>query len=413
MRFSIHTLGTRGDAQPYLALARGLRARGHDVLLVAPAQFAEMAAAENLPFAPLPGEFLAVLKSAEARKMMGGSGAGFGAGFKLLKFYRKIIRRLLDAEWEAARAFAPDAILFHPKALGAPHIAAKLGIPIFLASPLPGFTPTSAFPTPVLPFASLGPLNRPSHALMIHGGNVLFTKTIRAWRAEALGLPARGKPAPLAGTLYGYSPHVLPKPADWRPDVAVTGYWFLDTPDWSPDADLTAFLNAGAPPVYVGFGSVPGVDPKQLADFVAEGLKRAGKRGLLATVGGALGEVASDPNVHVIAGAPHDRLFPLVDATLHHGGAGTTGATLRAGKPTAICPFFGDQPFWARRVVALGVGPQPLDKRKMTADDLATAFRAMDDPAMCARAAELGAAIRPEDGVGAAVHFIEKKLTRG
>jgi UDP:flavonoid glycosyltransferase YjiC (YdhE family) len=413
MRFAIHTLGTRGDTQPYLALARRLRARGHDVLVVAPAQFAEMAAAENLPFAPLPAEFLAVLDSDEAKKMIGSSGPGFGAGFKLLKFYREIGRRLLDAEWETARAFAPDVILFHPKALGAPHIATKLGIPLFLASPLPGFTPTSAFPTPVLPFASLGPLNRPSHALMTHGGNVLFAKTVRAWRVEALGLPARGKAAPPAGTLYGYSSHVLPKPADWGRDVAVTGYWFLDTPDWTPDADLAAFLAAGEAPVYVGFGSVPGVDPKELADFVAEGLKRAGKRGLLATVGGALGEVASDPNVHVIAGAPHDRLFPLVDATLHHGGAGTTGATLRAGKPTAICPFFGDQPFWARRVVALGVGPQPLDKRKMTADDLATTFRAMDDPAMRTRAVKLGAAIRSEDGIETAIQFIEKRVRQG
>lgn len=413
MRLSIHTLGTRGDTQPYLALSRGLRAYGHEVLIVAPAQFADMAAAEGVAFAPLPAEFLAVLDSPEAKKVIGSSGTGFGAGFKLLKFYREISRRLLDAEWEAARDFAPDAILFHPKALGAPHIAAKLGVPLFLASPLPGFTPTSAFPTPVLPFRSLGPLNRASHALMIHGGSVMFGKTIRAWRMDALGLPARGKVAPLTGTLYGYSPHVLQKPHDWGADVAVTGYWFLDKPDWSPDGELAAFLTAGEPPIYAGFGSMPGVDPQRTASVVVEGLKRAGKRGVLATAGGALGQIEPSQHIHVITGAPHDRLFPLMHATLHHGGAGTTGAALRAGKPTAICPFFGDQPFWARRVVALGVGPKLLDKKAMTADDLTAAFLAMDNPDMRVRAADLGAAIGAENGVDAAVRFIVEGVCCG
>lgn len=227
MRFSIHTLGTRGDVQPYLALARGLLARGHKVLLVAPAQFADAIEAQGVGFAPLPEEFLALLESPETKKVIGGSGTGFGAGFKLIKHYRHLMRGLLDAEWEAARAFDPDAILHHPKALGAPHIAAKLNVPLFLASPLPGFTPTAAFPTPILPFASLGPLNRQSHGLMIHGGGFIFSKAVRQWRSESLSLSPRGKAAPLAGTLYGYSPQVIPKPSDWGGDVAVTGYWFL------------------------------------------------------------------------------------------------------------------------------------------------------------------------------------------
>jgi UDP:flavonoid glycosyltransferase YjiC (YdhE family) len=412
VRIAIHVLGTRGDVQPYLALSRGLRLRGHEVLLVAPAQFASMAEAENLAFAPLPGEFLALLETPEARAVIGKSRAGFGAGFKLIGHYRHLARGLLDAEWQAARAFHPDAILFHPKALGAPHIAERLDVPLFLASPLPGFTPTAAFPTPILPVRSLGPLNRASHALMIHGGNVLFSKTIRTWRAETFDSAGRGRRPPLAGTLYGYSPHVIPKPPDWGPNVAVCGYWFLDMPDWTPDADLAGFLRAGEPPIYVGFGSMPGADPEGLTRLVTEGLRRAGKRGLLATGGGALGRVDANERIHFIAGAPHDRLFPLMHATLHHGGAGTTGAALRAGKPMAICPFLGDQPFWARCIEALGVGTRPLDKRRMTADDLAIAFRSMDDPAMRAHAEALGTAIRSEDGIGTAVAFIEERLTR-
>ncbi|GHC68611.1 glycosyltransferase [Limoniibacter endophyticus] len=409
MRIIIHTLGTRGDTQPYLALSRRLKAEGHEVMLVAPAQFANMAEAEGIDFSPLPAEFLAMLDSPETKALIGKSGAGFSVGFKLIKHYRLLARHVLDAEWEAARAFQPDAIVFHPKALGAPHIAMKLGVPLFLASPLPGFTPTSAFPTPLLPFSTLGPLNRISHALMIHGGKVIFSKTIQAWRDEALDLPARGKPARLTGTLYGYSPHMVPKPSDWGPDVAVTGYWFLDTPDWHPDAELAAFLAAGEPPIYVGFGSMPGVDP-DLTGLVIEGLRRAGKRGLLATGGGALEQARASHSLHVIAGAPHDHLFPLMHATLHHGGAGTTGAALRAGKPTVICPFFGDQAFWARRVQELGVGPKPLDRRKMTADDLATAFLACDEPAMRAQASALGDALQAENGAGTAAAFITSRI---
>ena len=248
---------------------------------------------------------------------------------------------------------------------------------------------------------------------MIHGGNVMFSSTVGAWRREALGLPRRGKLRPTTGTLYGYSPHVLPKPPDWGADVAVTGYWFLDSAEWTPDAGLAAFLAAGEAPVYVGFGSMPGVAPEILTRAVVAGLRRAGKRGLIATAGGALQREEGLADMHFIAGAPHDRLFPLVQATMHHGGAGTTGAALRAGRPTAIVPFLGDQPFWARRIEALGVGPVALDKRRITEDDLADVFRAMEAPAMRQRAAELGAAIRSERGVENAMDLIERRMTVG
>lgn len=412
MRFSIHTLGTRGDVQPYLALARGLVRRGHEVLIVAPAQFGDMVESEHIGFAAMPRAFLDLLDTAEAKAVIGKSGTGFGAGFKLLKHARGMMREMLDVEWRAALDFSPDAILYHPKALGAPHIASKLAVPLFFAAPLPGFTPTSAFPTPLLPFANLGPFNRVSHNLMMHSGAFLFSGTIREWRKDSLGLPARGKPAALAGTLYGYSAKVLPKPVDWGSDVAVTGYWFLEDGDWIPDEPLSAFLAAGEAPIYVGFGSMPDASLEGLTQRLVDGLRLAGKRGVIATGGGALQRLEDAEDMHFIAGAPHDLLFPMMHATLHHGGAGTTGAALRAGKPTAICPFFGDQPFWARRTKQLGIGPGPLDKRRLSANDVATAIRAMDDTDMRERAATLGAAIRSEDGVGTAIEYLEMQMTR-
>lgn len=294
-----------------------------------------------------------------------------------------------------------------------PHIAEKLGCRFILASPLPGFTPTSAFPTPLLPFASLGPLNRISHSLAIKGMNVLFGGLLRDWRKTTLGLPPRstGKTTP-SGTLYAYSPHVVPVPRDWGRDVLVSGYWFLDHDDWHPPEDLAAFLKAGEPPVYIGFGSMPGLDPVNTAATVIEALAKTGKRGVLATGGGAMEPQQIPPTIHVIREAPHDKLFPHVGATVHHGGAGTTAASLRAGKPMTICPFLGDQPFWARRMCDLGVAPRPLDRKRLSVETLAAAIVAMDHPPMRERAATLGAAIRQEHGVTAAINFIEARAAR-
>jgi UDP:flavonoid glycosyltransferase YjiC (YdhE family) len=260
----------------------------------------------------------------------------------------------------------------------------------------------------MLPFASLGPLNQPSHKLAIRGGDVLFSRTIREWRAASLGLNGKKRPEPSSGTLYAYSRHVVPVPPDWGNDVLVSGYWFLDEDGWRPPSDLLAFLEGGEPPIYIGFGSMPGLDPDRTSRLIFEALERAGKRGLLATGGGALRAENPPPNVHVIASAPHAQLFPHVSAAVHHGGAGTTAAALRAGIPAVICPFFGDQPFWARRVQELGAGPPALNRKQLTAETLAAAIKLMDGPKIRGRAAEIGAHIRNEDGISSAVAFIEQ-----
>jgi UDP:flavonoid glycosyltransferase YjiC (YdhE family) len=413
MRIAIQTLGTRGDVQPYLALALALRAAGHHVQMAAPGQFEALVGQRGIDFAALPREFLDLLETPEGKAAMAGRG-GFNAGFRLLKHFRPIGRRLLSAQWQAARSFAPDLIVHHPKAIAAPHIAERLGCPAVLASPLPGFTPTADFASPLLPFRSAGPFNRMSHSLMAGSGDFLFRSAIAEWRVTELDLPRRAsKRAEPRLTLYAYSPGVVPRPADWGPGVVVTGYWFLDDDTgWAPPPDLAEFLAGGEPPVYVGFGSVPGIAPAELTGIVAESLARLGRRGLLATGGGALA-VGEGRHLHFIDHAPHDRLFPLVAACVHHGGAGTTAASLRAGKPTVICPFFGDQPFWARRVAELGAGPAPLKRSSLSSDSLAAAIAATRDPSIIATARELGVRIRTENGVAVAVAAIEREFRHG
>lgn len=410
MRVAIHTLGTRGDVQPYLALALGLRAQGHDVLIAAPSQFEAFVGTRGIAFAPLPGEFLALMETPEAKAAMAGRG-GFAAGFKMMKQFKPIGRKQLTAEWAAAERFRPELIIYHPKAIAAPHIAEKLACPTVLASPLPGFTPTSAFASPLVPFRSLGPLNRLSHSVMAGSADALFRKMIGEWRVTELeiGKRPRQKLLPRA-TLYAYSPHVVPIPSDWPDDVAVTGYWFLDDDkDWQPSPELQKFLEAGEAPVYVGFGSMPGIDPQPLTALILEALSKSGKRGVLATGGGAIQGHMKGGQAHFIEGAPHQKLFPLMSACVHHGGAGTTAAALRAGVPSAICPFFGDQPFWATRIEDLGAGPRAIDIRKLTSGRLAAAILdATGSQSMQQRTEALGIAIRAEDGVANAISHLRR-----
>src|SRR5690606_8488822 len=154
------------------------------------------------------------------------------------------------------------------------------------------------------------------------------------------------------------------------------------------------------PPVYVGFGSMASTDPERMTEIVLSAIKRSGQRAIFLTGWGGLSQSDLPDDVFKIESAPHDWLFPRMAAIVHHGGAGTTAASLRSGKPTIVLPFFGDQPFWGQRVEKLGVGRQ-IERKKLTAETLAQAIAmATGDITLRERAAALGERIRAEDGVG-------------
>lgn len=409
MRILILTLGTRGDVQPYIALGLGLQAAGYDVTLATEAGFAGFVEERGLHFAPLHSELLSMLQSRAGKALV----AGKGGQFKLLRQIWPMLRRMLDDEWALAQD--ADMVIYHPKALGGHSIAEKLGIPGVLALPLPLYSPTRAFPSLLLPFDNLGStLNRLSHHALLALTRISVGNVLNGWRKEVLGLPPLGDELTLHGRpllrLYGYSAAILPTPNDWAGHSVATGYWFLDRPtDWQPAAALLDFLHAGPPPVYIGFGSMPAEDARAKAALVLEALDRAGQRGVLASGWGGLTATDLPSSVYLLDEAPHDWLFPQMAAVVHHGGAGTTAAGLRAGAPTVICPFFGDQPFWGRRVAALGAGPQPIHQRRLSAARLAEAIRAaVNDPALRQHAAALGTTIRAEDGVARAIEQIEQ-----
>jgi sterol 3beta-glucosyltransferase len=210
--------------------------------------------------------------------------------------------------------------------------------------------------------------------------------------------------------LYGYSPQVIPPPADWSDFVHVTGYWFLEPPaEWEPPNDLVNFLQAGSPPVYIGFGSMPSSKPEETADLVLQALARVGQRAVLSSGWGGLKKENLTDNAIMIGSIPHSWLFPKMAAVVHHGGAGTTAAGLSAGIPSIVIPFFGDQPFWGQRVYELGVGPKPIPRQRLTVEGLVEAIRsAVFNPTINKNAARLGDRIRAEDGVARAVAIIEQ-----
>ncbi len=240
---------------------------------------------------------------------------------------------------------------------------------------------------------------------------------INRCRKDVLGL---GKASPFGvagaskdrkpGQLCAVSPTVVPGyPADDSENIQTTGYWFLDEDqNWRPGPALSAFLENGDPPVYIGFGSMTTGDPARLAQIIVEGVRRAGVRAILGTGWGAIGEIDVPETIHVIKGAPFHVLFKHVSAVVHHGGAGTTAAGLRAGLPALICPLTFDQPFWGRRMFALGCGPKPQPLKRLRAKRFAEGLIELTQTECYrVRAREVASAIAEENGVARAVNIVE------
>jgi sterol 3beta-glucosyltransferase len=421
MRIAIIASGSRGDVQPYVALGKGLQRAGHQIRLTTHEDFCALVQSQGLAFWPIKGSVQAIAQSPEMRERV-----EKGRFLALLGQMAQAAKGgAVDlAEGGLAACRGMDLVI---AGLGGLYvgiaIAEKLGLELVQAHYAP-FTPTHAFPSVLSPGLAPwfgGALNRVSHQLFRQVMWQSFRAADKVARQKVLGLP----PAPFWGpynaaairgmpVLYGYSPSVLPPPEDWGDSIHVTGYWFLDPErDWTPPPALVAFLEAGPPPVYVGFGSMSQRKPQESAELILQALAQAGQRGILLSGWSGMHEIEVPDTVYVIHSIPHAWLFSRVAAVVHHGGAGTTAAGLRAGVPSIVIPFFGDQPFWGQRVARLGVGPAPIPRKRLTAERLALAIhQAVTDQAMRQRAALLGAKIRAEDGIARAVAVVEQLKER-
>lgn len=420
MRIFINTVGSRGDVQPYVALAKGLQAVGHQVTICTVSRFEEFITENGIDYGYIDDTVLALIDSDEMREIMGNTTNAFGAiraAIKLSGQVGPLQRTMINDSWKAAEKANPDLIIFHPKAFGGAHFAEKLGIPSMLAPTLPQFIPTSEFAAIGFPSLPLGGwYNEMTYILTTRLTVIGVAQYTNEWRKEHGLKPLmtgtnflRKQQGKMIPVVHPLSKHVIPIPDDWGDNIRADGYWFLEQdPDWRPSPELQAFLDAGTPPVYVGFGSMVGLKPKELTQTIVDALQLAGVRAVLATGWGGLEADTLPESVFMLDQAPHDWLFPRMSAVVHHGGAGTTAAGLRAGKPSVICPYFGDQPFWGNRIHDLGVGSKPIPLKKLTAENLSEAIREVTtNQSIKDKAQSLGEKVRSEDGISTTIRFIE------
>jgi UDP:flavonoid glycosyltransferase YjiC (YdhE family) len=414
MRITLISVGTRGDVQPYVALGRGLLAAGYQVRLATHPQFEDFAAEHGLSFAPLHGNPQEILQGELAQTLMNGGHDTIRLLGMFVQLGREMMDQLHSDIWQAAQG--SDALVYGPLAAASHYAAKKLGIPA-IASLLQPIARSYRRPSIFMPrWLKLGiPFNYLSHLFVEQMLWQPSRSQVNRWLTEDLDMAPLAFRGPFREIYYesgpilmAFSPRVVPPAPDWPDNHHLTGYWFLDgQEEWQPPEALAAFLQAGPAPVYVGFGSMPAEDPAAAAETVLAALERSGQRGLLLQGWGGLAREDLPNSVHMLEAAPHSWLFPRMNAVVHHGGAGTTAAGLRAGVPGIIVPHFSDQPYWAERVHDLGVGPAPIPRSKLNVARLAKAIEAAQGSEMRAQAAALGEALRAEDGVGTAVALIQ------
>ena len=412
MRIVIFAVGTHGDVLPNVVLGQALADAHHDVTIVTNPTFAPLVETAGLRFAPLTADFAAILR-AERERLAGAPALVIG----LIGLRR--LRRMATG-W-VREAFPPTEgaglIIGSGGALYlASVIAEARNIPYVRLAFAPGEPSRDIPPINLRPprFRLPGAATLFLHSALRHVSWQFGRPLVARFRAELqLGPPPRFGPwrspwlgrAPLIGA---YSPQIVSRPSGWPANITITGYLRRQNQD-PPAAELQRFLDAGPPPICIGFGSMIGADPARLSTIVTEAVRLTGRRAILLAGWGALApDHQADPNILQLEHAPHDWLLPRTLLSVHHCGAGTTAAVLHAGIPSVAVPFMLDQFYWAARLHTLGVAPPHLDQRRVTAPQLADAIETAASPAMRARARELAASLATEDGRAGALAALRR-----
>jgi UDP:flavonoid glycosyltransferase YjiC (YdhE family) len=416
-RITLLAFGSTGDVLPYIALALELKSAGFLPCIVTHGRFESLMRGYDLAFSVIKEDPRETLLTATGRTLIDSDNnpVAFGLGIK------RILNEQLDVFLEISLSNCRGADLIIASGLAvyvAAHIAEKLNIP-YLPAYLQPVTTTSAFPNA---FVSLVPdqpiFNRLSHLLFNYGSWVLFRKEINRARRTVLELPPVAltplglKDQRCQNILYGYSPRVLPPPSDWANNTHVTGYWFMPSslPSNIPYA-LHNFVESGSPPVCIGFGSMIDQNADELITIIFKALALTKQRAVFLTGWNQFRPQSLPESIFAIESAPHEWLFPRVSCVVHHGGAGTTAAALRAGVPSVVVPFFGDQHFWGNLLVGLDAAPPSLSRKNLNAAKLAQAIEAtISNISLRRGATKLGEYIRTENGVARATEVIKELL---
>ncbi len=425
MRIVVTTAGSRGDVQPCVALGLGLRGAGHEVTVASWEAFRGLVEGRGLAFHPVagpdPGRLVGALLEAGRNPL------------RYARTFRPLLRPHAERGFHDCLAACrdADAVVYTPLGFAGQMAAEHLGIPAVGSVVEPLLIRSRRFPSAILgrPIGGAALVEAPVvGALYNHLSHVaveqIYWRTVQPLVGdlrEKVGLPPTSRLFGPLGRLHrgrqpvllGWSEHVLPGDPRQEAWMPTTGYWFLDHDGgWRPPEELRQFLDSGEPPVSLGLGSMSGVASARTTRVVAltaEVLDRAGRRGVLLSPDAGIEDPRLPDGVMRVAGeVPYDWLFPRVAVAVHHGGAGTLAAALRAGVPSVVIPVLPDQAFWGWRVTALGAGPAPISPKRLTAERLSAAIlQAATDPEMRSRCRLLAEKISAEDGISRAVEAFE------
>ncbi len=411
MKVCIVCNDTRGGVQPYIGLAQALTKKGVSVVLVAPSHLLHLAAESGLQVAALT---LDADTFNHVQAMLGDAGELKGHAV-IMKEMVTVLSLWMKECLEACSGC--DAILAGIGGMGLGiSVAEKLRVPFFHCHLQPIFAPSSLFPPvlfPVLPINTPGWLMKAGHNLSDQLIQVLVRTGLDRARKSVLGLRTPFRVTFNSPMLYGFTSRMAPVGHTDKVHRIATGYWFSSSPEWTPNDELSRFVedNAGNM-ICIGFGSMPAGRSYDLDASVKDVIQSSGLKAIILGGGGALQESTRDENVFFARELPHEWLFPKTRAVIHHGGAGTTGAVLRAGVPSVIIPFGMDQPFWAKRIETLGLGVA-LQKNRFGADVLKRAIESvLTDITIAGNARDMGLYIQAENGAMRAadeiIHALEK-----
>ncbi|WP_078289973.1 glycosyltransferase [Mycobacterium sp. D16R24] len=407
-RIVIAAIGSHGDVAPLTGIGTRLRQAGHHVTLAAYERFNSLISNAGLDFRGIP------------EPATPSENADVNVTKELAEFLApRGMRSLGIALLSAIHDVPADLLLLSPYSELAGHpLAEAKGIPS-MGIRLQPWSATAEFPPAALGAWSAGSA---ANRLASHAGawlvDRLYGGVVSGFRRD-LGLPKasagqlrRSRSGSEWTVLHGFSPHIVPRPSDWRPGLEVTGYWWPQPdPRWQPSPTLVDFLAAGDPPVFIGFGSTmtSAAQAVRVSELVRETLRLVGMRGIVQT--GWAGINAADDSVLTVGELPHSWLFPRMAAVVHHCGAGTVAAGLRAGVPTVAVPGLGDQPFWARRLRDLGLSAGTIPQRTLTVERLADALRAaVTDRQLTGRSRRVADLIATDDGAAGVVVTVDRML---
>jgi len=418
MKIIILTSGSRGDVQPYIALAKGIQNKGYNVKLVANSNFKDFVEDNNIKFCPVNLDIKELVESEEGIKLIESRNV-VNFLLKFLDLFKKSLVQFFDEILEYCND--SDLIIHSPTAFVASYIAVKMNIPS-IGAYLQPFSKTKEFPNFAFPqnISYLPFYNELSHYLfdflswqMIRPSvNYITNQRLKIGKLPFFFISSKFQEKNNFPIIYGYSSHIIPKPKDWRESLNITGYWFLENNNYIPPKELENFLNTDKKIIYIGFGSMSNRNSEEVAKIIENTINKLNIKAVVLSGWKGINKIENE-NIYMTDYIDHNWLFPKISACVHHSGAGTTSACLKSATPQIPIPFFADQPFWANRVYSLGLASKPIKRKNLNEENLFFSVKSiLEDKEISKRAKEISKKISQENGIENALKSIDNILYR-